>query len=278
MTSSNGHNGLTGLAQGVYAWLQEPPGHGRANAGVVIDTDGLTLIDTLMVASQVEPFADAIEAFGMPLRRVVLTSSHIPYVGGSSRFWQAAFYGSDHTSDQLDLPANVAGYRLLMPAFAREFPDDLTTRPITHTVSEAARLTPAVELVPAPGETAQNLYAVVAGADVCFAGALCTFGIVPLGFEADLEAWITSLDGVAAAATRIVPGQGPVGGIDDVRALQAYLEACLAADGELARLAPGPWSSWAHPEFHEVNVERAALLRDGDDRVPDAMLRLVGLA
>lgn len=269
---------LTQLAQGVYAWLAGAPGHGRANAGVVIDADGLTLIDTLMVPSQVEPFAEEVEAFGYPIRRVVLTSSHIPYVGGSSRFWQAAFYGSQHTSDQLDLPPNVAGYRLLMPAFAGEFPDDLTTRPVTHTVDEAATLTPAVQVRTAAGESSQNLFVVAPGAGVCFAGALCSFGVVPLGFEADLEAWVASLDDVADAAPRVVPGQGPVGGEAEVRALQAYLQACLDASGDLARLSDGPWAGWAHPEFHEVNVERAARLRAGDDRVPDAMLRLVGLA
>jgi glyoxylase-like metal-dependent hydrolase (beta-lactamase superfamily II) len=269
---------LTQLAPGVYAWLAAPTGHGRANAGAVIDADGLTLIDTLMVPSQVEPFALAVEAFELPLRRVVLTSPHIPYVGGSSRFWQAAFYGSEHTSGQLDLPPNVAGYRLLNPDFAAEFPDDLTTRPITHTVTEAAMLTAAAQVVPAAGETAANLFVVVPGAGVCFGGALCSFGVVPLGFEADFEAWVASLDAIAAAAPLVVPGQGPLGGQEEVRALQAYLEACLGAGGDVARLADGPWRDWSHPEFHEVNVERAALVRAGDDRVPDAMLRLVGLA
>ncbi|MPY95820.1 MAG: MBL fold metallo-hydrolase [Acidimicrobiia bacterium] len=269
---------LTQLAQGVYAWLADPPGHGRANAGVVIDADGLTLIDTLMVPSQVEPFAEEVEGFGYPIRRVVLTSPHIPYVGGSGRFWQAAFYGSEHTSEQLDLPPNVSGYRLLNPAFAAEFPDDLTTRPITHTVSEAAWLTTVLQVAPAPGETRGNLFAVAPGADVCFAGALCSFGVVPLGFEADFEAWVASLDAVAATATRVVPGQGPLGGEAEVRDLQAYLEACLDAGGDVSRLAGGPWRDWSHPEFHEVNVERAALSRAGEDRVPEAMLRLVGLA
>ena len=269
---------LTLLAPGVYAWLADVPGHGRSNAGAVIDADGLTLIDTLMVESQVEPFAHAVEAFGLPIRRVVLTSPHIPYVGGSSRFWQAAFYGSEHTSDQLDLPPNVAGYRRLMPAFAEEFAEDLTTRPITHTVSEAAALTPAIQVAVAAGETTQNLFVVVPGAGVCFAGALCSFGVVPLGFEADFEAWITSLDAIASVATLIVPGQGPLGSETELRALQDYLGACLEADGDLAALADGPWRDWAHPEFHEVNVERAAIVRAGGDEVPGSMLRLVGLA
>src|SRR4051812_20983995 len=132
---------LEPLAQGVFAWLAEPAGHGRTNAGVVIDVDGVTVIDTLMVASQWEPFAEAVEAFGLPVRRVVLSSSQIPFVGGSARFAAAAVYGSARTSDLLDLPANVAGYRLLHPAFAAELDDELVTRPVTHTVNEPAALT-----------------------------------------------------------------------------------------------------------------------------------------
>ena len=60
---------LEQMGPGVLAWLDDDPGPGRPNAGVVIDDDGLTLVDTLMVASQWEPFAAAIEALDRPIRR-----------------------------------------------------------------------------------------------------------------------------------------------------------------------------------------------------------------
>lgn len=270
-------SGLTVLAQGVLAWLAPEPGHGRPNAGVVVDGDGITVIDTLMVPSQWEPFAAAVEAFELPIRRVVLSSSQIPYVGGSARFRQAAVYGTGRTSDLLDLPANVAGYRRLHPDFAAELDDELVTRPVTHTVDVAAALTPALQLFPLDGPSPGNLVAAAPGAGICFAGALCSFGATPLGFEADFEAWSAALDEVAALAPRIVPGVGPVGGTEEVRALQDYLHACLAAAGDVDRLAPGPWDGWSEPAFHAVNVERAALAAAGDERVPEAMLRLIGL-
>lgn len=269
---------LTPLAQGVFAWLQEPAGHDRPNAGAVIDPDGVTLIDTLMVPSQFEPFAEAVEALGFPIRRVVLTSSHIPYVGGSSRFQQAAFYGTPHTSDLLDLPPNVAGYRRLHPTFAAEFPDDLATRPISHTVDRAAALTAALQVVPLAGPSAGNLAVLVPGASVCFAGALCSFGTTPLAFEADFDAWVGALEVVSDTADVIVPGIGPLGGPREVGELAGYLQACLDADGDPGRMANGPWDDWPDRQFDEVNVERAALVRRGEDRVPEAMLRLVGLA
>ena len=57
---------LTELGDGVYAWLQPGGESGVSNAGVVVDDDGITVIDTLMVRSQWEPFAAAVEALDLP--------------------------------------------------------------------------------------------------------------------------------------------------------------------------------------------------------------------
>jgi hypothetical protein len=64
-----------------------------------------------------------------------------------------------------------------------------------------------------------------------------------------------------------------------VRALQAYLRACVvAARGGGGPIGPGPWEDWRDREHDLVNIERAALLADGEDAVPPSMLRLAGLA
>jgi cyclase len=263
---------LTPIAQGVFAWLGQG-GHGNPNAGVVIDADGLTLVDTLMVPSQFEPFAEAVEALGHPVRRVVLTSSHIPFVGGTARFWQAAFYGTEHTSDMLDLPPNVAGYRRLMPAFAHEFPDELETRPVSHTVDVAAQLTDAVVVIPTRGQSAGNLVVHVPGAGVLFAGAMADFGAAPLAFDGDPAAWASALRELAALADVVVPGHGPIGGPQDLEVLADYLGHCVAG-----AVPPGRWDRWADRGFDEINVERAAMLARGDQSVPPTMLRAIGLA
>ena len=54
------------LLPGVLAELAAQPGHGAANAAVVVDDDGVTVVDTLMVPSQWEPFGAAVDALGMP--------------------------------------------------------------------------------------------------------------------------------------------------------------------------------------------------------------------
>ncbi len=269
---------LHALAQGVFAWLQTPSGPGVANAGVVLDADGATVIDTLTVPSQYEPFGDAVDALGFPVRRIVLTGDHIEFVGGTARFKMAAVFGSVSASAHLDQPPNPAVYRSLFPDLAVEFDDDMRTRPVTHIVADATQLTAAAFAIPIDGQSAMNLAVLVPESDVLFAGALCSFGVTPLAFDGDLAAWIESLESLADLATTIVPGHGPVGGADDVRLQQGYLGACIDAAGDPARIPPGPWDDWPGREWDVVNVERAAMLARGDATIPPSMLRAAGLA
>ena len=269
---------LDELAPGVFAWVSRPSGHGRANAGVVIESDGTTMVDTLLTPSQARPLHDAIGRLAAPVRRLVLSSSHIEYVGGSSVFWMAARYGRSQTSALLDQPPNIEGYRRLFPAWADEFDDEFSTLPISHTVDTAAWLTEVVCAVPTGGQMAENLMLVGPGADVLFAGAMCTFGTTPNAFDGDPGTWADALGVVGEMAGRIVPGIGPVGGADDVLALQAYLYACVDAEGDPAAIPAGPWDDWTDRHLDEINIERAAMLATGDRSVPPSMLRAIGLA
>src|SRR4029079_13698000 len=271
---------LTELADGVYAWLLPGGETGVANAGVVVDDDGLTVVDTLMVRSQWEPFAAAVAELEQRVRRTVLTHAHIDHVGGTKSFPHAAVYGTPMTSEVLDDPMPIDGYKAFMPAFADEFDDlaELGTRAVTHEVDGAAYLTPRVEVLPASGHTNGDLLVLVADVDVCFAGDLCFFGVTPLAFQGDPAEWADMLDAVVELADVIVPGHGPIGGEAEVRDLQGYLRACVAADGDLSAVAPGPAATQIERERDASNVERAALLARGDDALPPSMLKAIGQA
>lgn len=244
----------------------------------MIDADGVTVIDTLCVPSQYEPFAEAVDGLGFPVRRIALTGDHIEYVGGTVRFAMAAVYGSPATSAHLDQPPSPEVYRRLFPDLAAEFGDELHTRPVSHIVADAVDLTPALVALPLAGQAPTNLAVLVPEADVVFAGALCSFGVAPLAFDGDPAAWVATLDSLVELASVIVPGHGPVGGAEEVRALQGYLQACVDADGDPGRMRPGPWDDWTGREWDPVNVQRAAMLAAGDSRLPPAMLRAAGLA
>jgi len=268
---------LAPLAPGVLAWLADEPAHGRTNAGVVVDEDGVTVVDTLTVASQWEPFAQAVEALGRPNPRLVLTSSHIEFCGGTSRFRLPGVYGSAQASAVLDQPANPEVFRRLFPELAPQLSDDLRTRPVTHVVTESAHVSAAAVAVPTGGQMLQNLVVVVPGAEIAFAGAMCSFGVTPAAYDGDPSAWADALDQLVELAPIIVPGHGPIGGEEEVRDLQAYLRACVAAEGDVTRLADGPWVEWSGREWDVVNVERAAMLAEGDLTPPPTLLARVGL-
>ena len=128
----------------------------------------------------------------------------------------------------------------------------------------AAQLTPRIEMLPASGHTAGDLLVLVADCDVCFAGDLCFFGVTPLAFQGDPAAWADMLDVVVDLADVIVPGHGPIGGDAEVRELQGYLRACVAARGDVTAIAPGltigfvrpssPCSTAAGPSSHAMTL------------------------
>src|SRR6478735_3037073 len=89
------------LADGVWVWLQPGGESGVSNAGVIADDDGLTVVDTLIVRSQWEPFAAAVKKLGQPIRRLLLTHAHVDHVGGTTAFPNAAVFGSPQTSELL---------------------------------------------------------------------------------------------------------------------------------------------------------------------------------
>src|SRR4029077_18830627 len=110
---STPNNTLHELADGVWVWLQPGGESGVSNAGVIADDDGLTIVDTLMVRSQWEPFAAAVEAMRRPVRRMVLTHAHVDHVGGSKAFPNAMVLGSPQTSELLDGEMPLAAYKAL---------------------------------------------------------------------------------------------------------------------------------------------------------------------
>lgn len=269
---------LEPLETGVYAWLDGSPGDGHPNAGLVIDQDAATVIDTLCVPSQAAAFAAAVEELGLRVRRTVLTASTIDFVGGTRFFTMSAIYGRRQTSVHLDQPPTPDIYRRLLPDLADEFDDDMTTKPVSHVVEEAVQLTPAVTLHPFRGAQDENLVAVVEASGLCFAGAMASFGVTPLRYQGDPAAWADELDRLVELAPVIIPGHGTIGGEEEVRELQGYLRACVAAAGDPGAIRSGPWDRWPQRHHDVVNVERAAMLARGDTSIPPSMLRAAGLA
>lgn len=263
-----------------WAWLHDESRPGAANSGVVLDDDGLTVIDAQLTPVQGAELLAALEPLGLPIRRLALTSSHMPFVGGSSAFVLPAVYGTPQISAHMDQEPNIAGCCALYPQDANGLHalDDHPCRRVTHTVNEAAWLTARVVAAPLGGELQENMIVQVPESQVVFGGALCSFGVTPMAGLGDPQQWATSLDSVLGWGEIFVPGHGPIGGKEEVLAQQAYLQACADAQGDVAALGDGPWREWSGAEYHVINVERAALLAQGIDDPPQSLLTLLGVS
>ncbi len=272
---------LVELGTGIFAFIDPEPGYGRSNCGLIIDEDGLTIVDTGTTPVAGHQFKKAIlgltEELGLPIRRVAVTSSRAAFAGGSWAFWQSAFYGTTAISEQLDAPANLEALARLLPEQAKHFHEDFETRPITHLIDEEVWLTPSCLASPAPGEGPSNLVVQTPGAEAVFAGALASFGVTPLAYDGDPVAWIKSLDALIGLGGTVIPGHGMPGGRSDLIDLRNYLTACVEANGSNIGLPSGPWDHWTDRRFDAVNIERARRMSDGDATIPDAMFELLGM-
>ncbi|MCX6509806.1 MAG: MBL fold metallo-hydrolase [Actinobacteria bacterium] len=278
---ASGAGTLQPIAPNVWAWI----GTGTGNAGVVIEDDGITVIDTLLAPSVARALNNEIaDRFGLPIKRVIYTSSHLDSVGGSAVFWMAARYGRTQTNVLLDQPAPIDAYKRLAPAFAHDYDTNprtaevpFATRPVSHVVDAAAWLSPLVLAVPVSGQQDENLVILVPSAGVMFAGAFLTIGTTPNAWDGDPVTWADTLGELADQATVIVPGYGPIGAPRHVHLLQAYLYACDDASGDPSRIPAGPWDDWTGRDLDAVNVERAVRVAQGDRGVPRTMLERLGM-
>jgi len=270
---------LEPIAQGVLAWLNDERRPGATNAGVVVDDDGLTVVDALLAPSHAQQLLGELDGLGRPVKRLVLTTSHLAHVGGSGVFTLPGVYGTAQVSAHMDQPPNLDGCCRLYPDDAADIGQiaDTLTRPVTHTVNEGAWISPAAVAVPISGELAENLVVQVPSAGVVFAGAMASFGVTPMAATGDPAAWADALDQIIEWGEIIVPGHGPVGGETEARELQDYLRACVAAASSGGSLPAGPWDGWSGRHYDEANIERARLLAAGEDEPPTALLALLGL-
>jgi glyoxylase-like metal-dependent hydrolase (beta-lactamase superfamily II) len=122
---------------------------------------------------------------------------------------------------------------------------------------------------------------------VLFAGDIVFKNATPIGWRGTFDRWRRALDAIEARAPeRIVPGHGPVCGLDGVRDVRAYLDHVeeharpLFDQGvkalEAAKRIPlGPFADWHCPARIYANVERAYRGFRGDP--PDAPWNFVDL-
>jgi cyclase len=143
-----------------------------------------------------------------------------------------------------------------------------------------------------PAHTSGDVIVHVREHGIVFTGDILFRLCTPIGWEGTFDRWIEALERIVALGPEvIVPGHGPLCGIEGAREMQAYLRyvrdearACFAAGLSAVEAAKridlGPYADWTEPERIAFNVERAYRELRGDpfDAPIDVMAMFRGVA
>jgi len=274
------------LAPDVYACLQPDRGLGWSNSGLINCGGGL-VVDTFWDLPHTRDLiAQYARVWKAPARRVVNTH-----------------HNGDHCwGNQLFAGAEIIGHRLCAASFGKEQPATMQAVKRLAAASDPAlagfgqalepydftgiELTPPTTLIEdrldldldgvrvellyvGPAHTAGDVIAHLPAQRVVFTGDILFRLCTPIGWEGTFANWTAALDRIVALAPDVVvPGHGPLCGVEGPREMRAYLMYVQAeasrgfADGLSAldtakRIDLGPYSGWTEPERLIFSVERA---------------------
>jgi len=276
---------LRQIAPDVYACLQPDRGLGTSNSGLV-DRGGGMVVDTFWDLPHTrEMIAHYARVWREPARRVVNTHANGDHCWGN----------------QLFTGAEIIGHRLCAAGFGKERPEVMEmlrtstsddpgiagfARALAPWDFRGIQLTPPTTLVDdrmtldldglaaeliyvGPAHTAGDVIVHLPRERVVFTGDVLFRLCTPIGWEGTYDRWIAALETlVDLAPAVIVPGHGPVCGLEGPREMQAYLRYVRAESARFfaqevpvveaaERIDLGPYAGWTEPERIVFNVARA---------------------
>ncbi|MFT7771727.1 MBL fold metallo-hydrolase [Roseateles sp.] len=243
-----------------------------SNAGVVITSAGVVVIDALGSPALAEDLLDAIRAITpLPVRYVVLTHYHADHIYGLQVFKDRGATVIAHEAGRDYLQSDTALMRLQASREALAPWIDAGTRlvPADRWIAGDMTLELGGERLRihrvGPAHTPEDLTVFVESARVLFAGDLAFRGRIPYVGQADSRGWIAALSTlIDAAPAVIVPGHGPASteALADLKLTRDYLLYLRDTMGRAAAAmtpfdeayAGTDWSAFQHlPLFGAAN-------------------------
>ncbi|MFF7551917.1 MBL fold metallo-hydrolase [Streptomyces olivaceus] len=259
------------VADGVHAYAQAPGGWCVNNAGIVVGTDAVLVVDTAATERRALALRDAVDALAPGPRRIVVSTHH----HGDHTFGNHVFSGPhtllvSHEAGPAELRRKGTALQSMWPHV--EWGHTPTVLPAL-TVREGAAVhlggITAELFHPGVAHTSDDLVVWLPEQRVLFAGDLVFSGAAPFVL-------MGSLAGSLAALARlreldplvVVGGHGPVGGPELLSFTEEYLRwvAALAGQGRADGLGPletarradeGPFADLLDRERLVGNLHRA---------------------
>lgn len=249
--------GLHEVAAGTFAWLQPNGGWGESNAGLIVGDGAALVVDTLwdpaLTGRMLDAFRLAVDA---PIRTLVNTHSDGDHVWGNQLLGHAEIVATAKAAQIIreEPPAGLQRFQAMAPRLRRlgkvplpaarragrlgsyvgdmlapfDFSDVEITPPTRDFSGELAldvggREVRLIEVGPA--HTPGDLIVHVPDVDVVFAADVMFVGVFPVMWAGPTANWLAALDRIAALAPEvIVPGHGPVCGLDELRQVRDHLD------------------------------------------------------
>ncbi len=239
-------DGLTKIADNVYSYVDikngSPQNSYGANAGIIIGTDGIIVIDTLISSKEAQRFIKDIKAVtSKPVKWVINTHYHLDHAFGNAEFVKlgAAVIAHENCKNNLTTRGeaalkNAGNYGLTeedMEGTEISYPG--ITFPYRMELDTGNQ---SVQLIhPGPSHTDGSVMVYLPKSGILFAGDILFTDYHPFLAEGDIDRWTKVLDHILTMnVSRIIPGHGPLSGKADITDMKQYL---IAFDKKAKELA-----------------------------------------
>jgi len=239
---------LTKITDNVYSYVGEKdasPTHSfAANAGIIIGTDGVLVVDTLISAKEGARFlADIRKVTAKPIKYVVNTHTHLDHALGNCVFAKLGATVISHEADRTLLANNGAEILKNAGNYGLKPEDMAGTVIVVPTLTFSDRFTiylggEEVQLIhTAPSHTAGSIVVYLPAEKLLFSGDVLFTDFHPYLADGDFGGWIKTIDSLLTMdIERVVPGHGPLSTKKDLREMKEYL---LLFDSKARELATG---------------------------------------
>ncbi len=278
------------IGEGVYAAISGDSSKAGSNAGFIVGSNGVAVVDTFVDAAPAkELLAEIRKVSPLPIRYVVNTHYHLDHTGGNAVFAEAG--ATIIAQRNLRAWERTENLKFFGPTPKPEDKARVEALVLPDVVySEALDFflgTRLVEVRYMLGHTGGDSVVIVPDANVVFGGDLVWQKHLPNLIDASTQPWVATLDKLLAEhpSATFVSGHGDVATPADVRDFRGYLAALRAAvakaqgegksgDALVAAVQPGieaQYAMWGFFKyFVKSNILQTADELAGKKRLPDA--------
>ena len=275
---------LKQIARNVYACLQEDRGLGYSNAGL-INSGGGMVVDTFWDLPHTREMMKLYaQVWKKPAARVVNTHHNGDHCWGNQLFEGAEiiahrecakrFQGESLVMQVKNLPPDAPAWLKGLAAALKDwdFSGVKLTPPNRIIDGDMVIAQGEIEvhiIYVGPAHTAGDIMVHLPAERVLFTGDIVFRLCTPIGWEGTYAHWLKALDQIIALNPEvIVPGHGPLCGVEGARDMKAYFEHVYAEARRFfyeglspleatKRIDLGPYAGWTEPERIIFNVHRA---------------------